>query len=91
MRLSRAVSWVVVQSLILAVVIKLGVVMLVYTGWGRLWLAVASDGASLVAVMLNGSRPLFFCAEGVYLSIAALTVGHSTEMCLRDLVGMIDL
>jgi cation transport ATPase len=65
MRLSRAVSWVVVQSLILAVVIKLGVVMLVYTGWGRLWLAVASDGASLVAVMLNGSRPLFF-AQRVY-------------------------
>eukprot|EP00952_Eustigmatos_sp_NYUAD-ZCMA_P008535 35540-Eustigmatos_ZCMA.PRE.1 len=50
--------WIVIQNLILAVGIKLAVVILVYTGHGKLWLAVAADGAALMAVMANGLRPL---------------------------------
>jgi cation transport ATPase len=56
--MSRAVNRVVMENIVLAVGIKAAILVLVMLGKARLWLAVASDGLSLLAVVLNGLKPL---------------------------------
>lgn len=64
-RLSRAVTSVIFQSIVLAVLIKAAVALAVVLGRGALWMAVASDAASLLVVLANGSRPLCI-AQALY-------------------------
>jgi len=66
-RMSNFVRWVVVQNLFLALGLKVFLVLLVFSGSEvRLWEAVASDGLSLLAVIVNGLRPLYV-ARRVYV------------------------
>ena len=57
--MSRLARRVVKQNLFLALGLKAGLIGLVVSGRGELWKAVLVDGLSLVAVLLNGLRPLW--------------------------------
>jgi cation transport ATPase len=66
-RMSHFVRWVVVQNLFLALGLKVLLMLFVFSGSEvRLWEAVASDGLSLLAVIVNGLRPLYV-ARRVYV------------------------
>lgn len=63
--MARCVRRVVWQNVAWAVGPKLVFLGLLAAGYGRLWMAVAADAGALVAVLLNGLRPLWL-AEGIY-------------------------
>jgi Cd2+/Zn2+-exporting ATPase len=66
-RMSHFVRWVVVQNLFLALGLKVFLMLLVCSGREvQLWEAVASDGLSLMAVIINGLRPLYM-ARKIYV------------------------
>lgn len=65
MTMAQAVRRVVRANVAWALLPKLIVLVLVSGGWGRLWMAVASDGMALGMVLLNGLRPLWM-ARGIY-------------------------
>lgn len=66
-RMSHFVRWVVVQNLFLALGLKVLLMLFVFSGSEvQLWEAVASDGLSLMAVIVNGLRPLYV-ARRVYV------------------------
>lgn len=56
--MSRVVNQVVMENVVLAVGIKLAVLVLVFAGKATLWMAVASDALALIAVVVNGLKPL---------------------------------
>lgn len=56
--MSHAIRWIVVENLVLALGLKFLFMVFVFSGEERLWEAVASDGLSLLAVIVNGLRPL---------------------------------
>ena len=58
--LSRFTRRVVKQNIGLALVIKFAVMIATMTGSLALWMAVLSDVAALILVILNGIRPLFW-------------------------------
>lgn len=62
-RMSHFVRWIVVQNLFLALGLKIFLMLVIFSGEGRLWEAVASDGLSLMAVILNGLRPLYVAGK----------------------------
>lgn len=56
--LSRFCRRVILQNIILSVVLKIAFVIVALTGFVRVWMAVLADLVGLVAVILNGLRPL---------------------------------
>lgn len=58
-KMSETIHAIVAQNIFLAVVLKFILLVVVFSGDGKLWEAVASDGLSLMAVILNGLRPLY--------------------------------
>jgi len=62
--LSRFTRRVVIQNIGIALAIKVVVVIATMTGNLALWMAVLSDVAGLLLVILNGIRPLFWTRRG---------------------------
>ena len=56
--LSRFCRRVILENIILSVVLKLVFVIVALTGFVRVWMAVVADVVGLLAVILNGVRPL---------------------------------
>lgn len=64
--MSQTMHAITTQNIFLAVVLKFALLFLVFSGEGHLWEAVASDGLSLLLVILNGLRPLYL-AKRIYV------------------------
>ena len=56
--LSRFCRRVILENIILSVLLKLVFVIVALTGFVRVWMAVLADLVGLVAVIVNGLRPL---------------------------------
>ena len=56
--LSRFCRRIILENIILSVLLKLVFVIVALTGFVRVWMAVLADIVGLVAVILNGLRPL---------------------------------
>lgn len=56
--LSRVCRRIILQNIILAVALKLVFVVVALAGFARVWMAVLADLVGLIAVILNGLRPL---------------------------------
>ena len=56
--LSRFCRRIILENIILSVLLKLVFVVVALTGFVRVWMAVLADLVGLVAVILNGLRPL---------------------------------
>ncbi len=56
--LSRFCRWLIIENIVLAILLKFVVVVLSVMGYAQIWMAVVGDLVGLIAVILNGLRPL---------------------------------
>ena len=56
--LSRLCRRIIIQNIVLSVLLKLVFVAIALTGYVRVWMAVLADLVGLLAVIMNGLRPL---------------------------------
>lgn len=56
--LSRSCRFLIIENIVLAIVLKLVFVVIVVMGYAQVWMAVVADLTGLIAVILNGLRPL---------------------------------